>query len=62
MKYINYKGNKYQLDENYWKGDMLNTTSQFQHDQLLYCIETNDYVTLENRINNMLKWGGIIKL
>ena len=62
MKSINYKGNKYQLDPNYWKGDMLNTTLQFQYDQLMYCLEINDYVTLENRINNMLKWGGIIKL
>lgn len=59
---INYKGYKYQIDENYWESDMLNTTPQFQHEQLLYCIEIGDYQTLENRISNMLKWGGIIQI
>lgn len=62
MKYINFKGSTYQLDPSYWKGDMLNTTTDFQHKQLEYCIEIQDWVTLENRINNMLRWGGIIKL
>jgi len=59
MKSINYKGKTYIIDEDYFEGDMLNTTSQFQHEQLLYCIEIQDFITLENRINNMLRWGGI---
>jgi hypothetical protein len=59
MKSINYKGKEYILDEDYFSNDMLNTTSQFQYEQLLYCIEIQDFITLENRINNMIKWGGI---
>lgn len=59
MKEINYKGNIYQLDEEYWGGDLLNDSIEFQYEQLEYCIETGDFQTLENRINNMLKWGGI---
>ena len=59
MKEINYKGNIYQLDEEYWKGNLLNDSIEFQYEQLEYCIETGDFQTLENRINNMLKWGGI---
>ena len=62
MKSINFKGSTYQLDKNYWKGDMVNTTIDFQQKQLEYCIEVQDWNTLENRINNMLRWGGIIKL
>jgi len=59
MKEINYKGNIYQLDKEYWKGNLLNDSIEFQYEQLEYCIETGDFQTLENRINNMLKWGGI---
>ena len=59
MKEIKYRGNIYQLDKEYWKGDLLNDSIEFQYRQLEYCIETGDFQTLENRINNMLKWGGI---
>lgn len=56
---IDFKGNKYQIDKEYWVGDMVNNSTQFQFDQLKYCQEIGDYTTLEHRINNMLKWGGI---
>jgi len=59
MKEIKYRGNIYQLDKEYWKGDLLNDSIEFQYEQLEYCIEIGDFQTLENRINNMLKWGGI---
>lgn len=66
MKSINYdisfKGITYRLDPLYHIDDMVNTSLDFQHKQLLYCIKIQDWNTLENRINNMLKWGGIIKL
>jgi hypothetical protein len=28
----------------------------------MYCLEISDFQTFENRINNMLKWGGIKKI
>ena len=62
MKSINFKGSTYQLDPLYWKDTMLNDTIDFQYEQLKYCIEIQDWNTLENRINNMLRWGGIVKL
>ena len=62
MKSIKYKNITYIMDENYWKGDTLNNTSEFQHQQLLYCVKIKDWNTLQNRIFNMLKWGGIKKL
>lgn len=66
MKSIKYKGITYIMDEDYWRkemdywGDnMINVTSQFQYEQILYIIETKQYLQLEGRIKNMLKWGGI---
>ena len=56
---ITYKGKTYQLDKEYWLGQMINDSIDFQHEQLIYCMETGDYTTLENRITNQLIWGGI---
>jgi len=56
-----YKGITYQMDENFWEGDMLNTTIDFQYQQIMYCISTQDWKTLENRITNMMLWGGILR-
>jgi len=58
---IQYRGVVYILDESAFEGDMINTTAEFQYKQLLHCVENKDWTTLENRINNMLKWGGIKK-
>ena len=52
-----FKGKTYQIDENYWTGDMLNTSASFQFEQLIYCIQIQDWVTLENRINGTLNNG-----
>jgi hypothetical protein len=57
-----YKGKTYQMDESYWTGDMPNTSPEFQYEQLIYCIQIQDWVTLENRITNMLKWGGLLDI
>lgn len=56
---ITYRNRKYQLDPEYWDETQPNTTREFQLMQLKYCIEVGDFLALENRINNMLKWGGI---
>lgn len=56
---ITYKGITYKLDEDYFTGDSVNNSIDFQLLQLNTCIEQKDFVTLENRIINMLKWGGI---
>jgi hypothetical protein len=58
MKFT-FKGKKYQIDEDYWDGEMLNTSAEFQFEQLIYCIQIKDWITLENRINGMLKNGGL---
>ena len=62
-----FKGQSYKLDNQYWEGQykenpILNSTLKFQNQQIQYLIEKRDWVTLENRIIGMLKWGGIIKL
>lgn len=59
---LTFKGIKYRIDESFWVGDLLNTSAQFQFEQLQYCIEKKEWIALENRINGMLKWGGIKKL
>lgn len=59
-KEIKYKGITYILDKDYWKSEMLNDSIDFQYRQLEYCLEVGDFITFENRVNNMLMWGGII--
>lgn len=59
---ITFKGTTYKIDEKFWVEDSLNTSAQFQFEQLQYCVEIQDWNTLTNRINGMLKWGGIKKL
>lgn len=59
---ITYRKQEYELDPEYWDEEQPNSTMEFQLSQLNYCVEVGDFVTLENRINNMLKWGGIKKV
>lgn len=59
---ITYRKQKYELDPEYWDEEQPNTTREFQLSQLKYCVKVGDFITLENRINNMLKWGGIKKV
>lgn len=61
---FSFKGKNYILDEIFWEKQyqeqpMLNSTIDFQYQQIQYLIEIYDWVALENRINNMLKWGGL---
>jgi hypothetical protein len=41
---------------------MLNTSLEFQYFQFMHLIKAQDWVTLENRIINQLKWGGLIEI
>ena len=59
---ITYRKQKYELDAEYWEETEPNNTRAFQLRQLTYCVEVGDFITLQNRINNMLKWGGIKKI
>lgn len=59
---IEFKGKRYQLDKAFWKGEMLNTSLDFQYEQLMYCIETQDFDTLKNRIIGMTRNGGLIEI
>ena len=59
---ITYRKQKYELDAEYWEETEPNNSRAFQLRQLTYCVEVGDFITLENRINNMLKWGGIKKV
>jgi hypothetical protein len=38
------------------------TSLEGQYFQFMHLIETQDWVTLENRIINQLKWGGLIEI
>ena len=59
MKTITYKGIRYELNSGYFTGDSVNNSVDFQLLQLKTYIAQKDFITLESRINNMLKWGGI---
>jgi len=62
IKKFNYKGKTYQLDSKFMDENMLNTSLEFQYNQFIHLIEIQDWVTLENRIINQLKWGGLIEV
>ena len=64
VKSFTFKEIKFILDKEYWKEKykkepMLCHDIEFQNQQLQYLFSTNDFTTIKNRINNMLKWGGI---
>jgi hypothetical protein len=62
LKEFSYKGKVYQLDPKFMDEEMLSTSLDFQYDQFMYLIKVQDWVTLENRITNQLKWGGLIEI
>jgi hypothetical protein len=62
IKKFTYKGKEYQLDPKFLDESVLNNSSEFQFLQFTYLIETHDWDTLENRINNQLKHGGLIEI
>jgi hypothetical protein len=64
VKEFTFKNKKYIFDEEYWdkeykKENLLINTLEFQLNQFEYLFEMRDYSTIKNRINNMLKWGGL---
>lgn len=38
------------------------TSLEGQYEQFMYLIKVKDWVTLQNRIINQLKWGGLIEI
>lgn len=64
VKEFTFKNKKYIFDVEYWdkeykKESLLINTLEFQLNQFEYLFEIRDYITIKNRINNMLKWGGL---
>lgn len=64
VKEFTFKNKKYIFDVEYWdkeykKESLLINTLEFQLNQFEYLFEIRDYTTIKNRINNMLKWGGL---
>ena len=51
-----FKKKIYQLTDK-WEETCLNDSKDFQIDQFNYLIRVHDYVTMENRIINQLKFG-----
>ena len=62
IKKFSFKGKTYQLDSKFMDESMLNTSLEFQYFQFMHLIKAQDWVTLENRIINQLKWGGLIEI
>lgn len=56
---IKYKGVTYEMDKEYWGETSLNDSAEFQYFQIQSCIESKDFVTLQNRITAYLLHGGI---
>jgi hypothetical protein len=57
---FSYKGLTYQIDKKYCYDDMLNSTAEFHYSQFMFLIETQDWTTLDNRIINQLRHGGLL--
>ena len=51
-----FKNKIYQLTDN-WEETCLNDSKGFQIDQFKYLLRVGDYVTMENRVNNQIKFG-----
>jgi hypothetical protein len=62
IKKFKFKGKTYQLDPKFMDEEYPITSLEGQYEQFMYLIEKMDWVTLENRIINQLKWGGLIEI
>jgi len=62
IKKFSFKGKTYQLDPKFMDESMPITSLEGQYDQFMYLIKVQDWITLENRITNQLKWGGLIEI
>ena len=58
---FNFKNTTYQLTDK-WEETCVNDSKAFQLQQFEYLLKTHDYITLENRINNQLKFGYLQKI
>jgi hypothetical protein len=56
-----FKNITYKLTDK-WEETCLNDSKQFQLEQFEHLIKTHDYVTVQNRINNQLKFGYLQKI
>lgn len=56
-----FKNTTYQLTDK-WEETCVNDSKAFQLQQFKYLLKTHDYITLENRINNQLKFGYLQKI
>lgn len=52
----------YQLDPKHMDEDYPITSLEGQYEQFMHLIKVKDWVTLQNRIINQLKWGGLIEI
>ncbi len=62
IKKFKFRGKTYQLDPKFMDEEYPITSLEGQYEQFMYLIEKMDWVTLENRIINQLKWGGLIEI
>lgn len=58
---FNFKNTTYQLTDK-WEETCVNDSKAFQLLQFEHLLKTHDYITLENRINNQLKFGYLQKI
>lgn len=56
-----FKNINYRLTDK-WEETCINDSKEFQIQQFKYLIKVHDYVTLENRLINQLKFGYIEKI
>lgn len=62
IREFQYRGKMYQLDPKHMDEDYPITSLEGQYEQFMHLIKVKDWVTLQNRIINQLKWGGLIEI
>ena len=51
-----FRGKTYQLTDK-WEETCINDSKAFQLEQFKYLEKTHDFTTMENRVNNQIKFG-----
>ena len=51
-----FRGKTYKLTDK-WEETCINDSKAFQLDQFKYLEKTHDFTTMENRVNNQIKFG-----
>lgn len=62
IRKFQFRGKMYQLDPKFMDEDYPITSLEGQYEQFMHLIKVKDWVTLNNRIINQLKWGGLIEI